>query len=166
LKIQYVIGDVLEPVGSANEKLIIHCVNNEYAFGSGIAGAIAKKWPYVREEYQNRPYWGLGDIQYVDVGNDIWVVNVCAQRGVGEWLGTKPVRYESLRDGLLMIREDLKDIDNVDPNYTTSLHLGRICSDRSGGKWSIVELIIEEVFGSTVYEIFVYDLPGPTTFNK
>lgn len=164
MKIQYVIGDLLEPIGSANEKLIVHCVNNEYAFGSGIAGAIAKKYPSVREEYLAKPNWGLGDIQYVQISHDLCVVNICAQRGVGSWLGTKPVRYESLRDGLLILREDLSDMD-VDETYTTSLHLGRICSDRSGGSWTLVEQIINEVFEDTKYEVYVYDLPGPVTFN-
>lgn len=165
MKIQYVIGDVLEPIGSANEKLIVHCVNNEYSFSSGVAGAIAKKWPHVRQEYLNKPGWSLGDIQYVKADDSLYVVNLCGQRGVGEWLGTKPVRYESIRDGLLILREDLEDMEGLNDDFKTSLHFPRLGAGLAGGSWAKVEEVINEVFENTKYEVYVYDLPGPTNFN-
>lgn len=57
-------GDLL----SVTEGVIAHGVNCRGAFGSGVAGAIAKKFPWVRDSYlhkYNTEGWVLGDVQLV-----------------------------------------------------------------------------------------------------
>lgn len=57
-------GDLL----SVTEGVIAHGVNCRGAFGSGVAGAISRQFPWVREAYFNKwraEGWKLGDVQVV-----------------------------------------------------------------------------------------------------
>lgn len=154
-KINHIIGSLLEPVTQLNKILIVHCVNNEYKFGSGIAGAILKKWPIVKEKYLDKAEWSLGDIQYVKVTDKINVVNLCGQRGVGNYYETAPIRYESIQDGFIQIREDLR-VKNI--LKEVSINLGRLGCTRAKGDWSKVDQIIRQVFKDVDIEINVYTL--------
>lgn len=69
--------------------IIAHGVNRQLAMGSGIAGALAKKWPIVREQYLTRnpvPKLGSVDLVYVDYvhgpGN-LYVANCYTQHDFG-----------------------------------------------------------------------------------
>lgn len=164
-KIQYVTGNVLEPIGKYDAKFIVHCVNDEYSFGSGVAGAIAKKWPHVREHYMQKPFWAQGDLQYVPVSETLEVVNLCAQRSTGMFYETIPFRYESLQDGLIFLREELSSSD--ERFESVSLNFPRLGCGLAKGSWEKVEEIIERVFKNhPIFHLIVYDLPGVTEFNK
>ena len=155
-KINYLQGDVLEPVKIAGKtNLIVHCVNNVYSFGSGVAGAIAKKWPNVREAYMNRASWSLGDIQYVKIDSVTCIVNLRGQRSVGNFYETIPVRYESIEDGLIFLREDIR---NKNAFNKVIVNLPRIGCGRAKGNWDLVEKIIEKVYNSIDITINVYTL--------
>lgn len=56
--------------------LIAHGVNRRLAMGSGIAGALARKWPIVREQYLTRkdpvPKLGSIDLVVIRKENDTW----------------------------------------------------------------------------------------------
>jgi O-acetyl-ADP-ribose deacetylase (regulator of RNase III) len=160
--IQYLEGDLLEPITKEPIKLLVHCVNNVYSFGSGIAGAIAKKYPVCKQRYMDRASWGLGDVQYVEIGKGLYIVNLCGQRNVGNFYETIPFRYESLQDGLIQIREDLRTKKVMDKS---SLSFPRIGCSLAGGSWAKVEEVIVRVFKDTYIPIYVYDKPGVTTFN-
>lgn len=82
---------------------ILHGVNCQGVMGSGIAGALARKWPQVRDDYMayirtaqhlrifSKSPWDtrdfdetlLGRIQFVEVNPDIIVVNCFTQRYFG-----------------------------------------------------------------------------------
>lgn len=157
-KIQYVTGNVLEPIGKYDAKFIVHCVNDEYSFGSGVAGAIAKKWPHVREHYMQKPFWAQGDLQYVPVSETLEVVNLCAQRSTGMFYETIPFRYESLQDGLIFLREELLADENL-KNKSISLNFPRIGTGLAKGEWNLVHKIIEKVYLNVEIPIYVYTLP-------
>lgn len=154
--LNYLIGNVLEPVKTRPINFIVHCVNNEYKFGSGVAGAIAQKWPHVRERYLNRAEWGLGDVQYVKVDENLYVVNLCGQRSTGMFYETIPVRYESIQDGFITIREHLRQRNIMDK---AALNMPRIGCGRAKGSWQLVQNIIEKVYNNTGIEINIYTLP-------
>ena len=59
--IHYVKGDVLE----SREQIVAHGVNCTGHFGSGVAGAIKRKKPYIREQYLSLKEHVLGTCQFV-----------------------------------------------------------------------------------------------------
>lgn len=67
--IKYVTGDLLD----SREQVIVHGVNCTGHFGSGVAGAIRRKHPYIREQYLSLPEHILGTCQFVDYQEQIWV---------------------------------------------------------------------------------------------
>lgn len=160
--IKIVKGDVTKPIGDGN-KLIVHCCNDIISFGSGVAGAIARAWPHVREAYmswgytskpgQKRPF-ALGQVQFVKAEDGISVCNLIGQRDIGgftiDGVSVPPVRYEALREGFLRVREAIKAAKEP-----VHLHLPMLGSALAGGDWVIIYSIIYKIFGES-FDITIY----------
>jgi len=175
MKLTFLEGDATDPVGDSH-KVIIHCVNNEGKWGSGFVLSISKRWKTPEVRYRewarfnsSRSVYNLdhsyskdsipfnqGQIQLVQVKEDITVCNLIGQSYTGSLEGFPPVRYGALQEGLIRLRET---INSWSYEEGISLHMGRICCGLAQAKWSKVETIITEVFIDTNTEIFVYDLP-------
>lgn len=71
MSIEFIKGDVTKPKFDTEFCFIIHGVNNSgVSFGSGVAGAITRKWPHVRQDYLN---WGLELYpEYLELGSGIF----------------------------------------------------------------------------------------------
>lgn len=155
-EIKYVIGDALSP--SERPAIICHCCNNVGAWGSGFVVAISRRWPEPEADYHewhktNENHLGvpfeLGQIQFVDVEDDLFVCNM-----IGQVLGGKhpPVRYEALRKCLRQLGGHAATMGAV-------IAAPRFGCGLAGGTWDKVEpLIIEEVCARGV-PVTVYDLP-------
>lgn len=65
--------------------IIAHGVNRQLAMGSGIAGALAKKWPIVRNRYLTLkdPVPKLGSVDLVEVERGLYVANCYTQHDFG-----------------------------------------------------------------------------------
>lgn len=154
--INYLTGDVLKPIGAGN-KLIIHCCNTIGGFGSGVAGAINRKWDGPRIEYKtladshsnNIP---LGIVQAVKVEHDITVVNMIGQEGIGWKNGIAPIRYEA-------IKTCLEQVAKYAINNNCSIHAPRFGSGLAGGDWNQIEAMIIAIFIQQGISVNVYDLP-------
>ena len=162
MKIKYVKGDVTKPeltVGTTT--IIIHCCNDKGRMSSGVAKALYEKWPIVRERYiefggENHEYeLGSNNIVVVDDFNSIVVVNMIGQHDTIEINGEPPIRYEA-------IRQCLKEI--VD--YSSLIGWGETApqiiapkfgSDLAGGKWEIIEQIIQEELIAKNIPITIYE---------
>jgi O-acetyl-ADP-ribose deacetylase (regulator of RNase III) len=167
-EIEYVTGDALEPrdVKGCERKLIVHCCNTQGVMGAGIALAIARKWPIVKDEYvlwhmQTKFPGGsswvssasdlpLGAIQIVAVHRKLRVVNL-----IGQTLGYSdekpPIRYEAIEKGFRTLRKFITlDYEGCSAKY--SVHMPMMGSGLAGGKWSEVELLVEK-------ELCDYDIP-------
>jgi hypothetical protein len=173
--INHVIGDATSPEAEGH-KLILHCCNNEGAWGAGFVLALTKKWPHVEQAYRqwfrdsrvgvrptpderveimsNHPnqYEGfhLGAIQVVDAGEDISVVNMIGQDGCGkDQYGHAPVRYYA-------IDECLKKVFQIAKERHASIHVPYLmCCGLAGGTWSYIEMMLNRrlgCFGVTAYE--------------
>ena len=79
-------GDITKVIKSG---YILHQVNCMSAMGAGVALALMKKWPQVRSEYIQfskqaaKPKDLLGQIEYVQVENNLTVINSFTQLGYG-----------------------------------------------------------------------------------
>lgn len=167
-EIKYIVGDVREPIGEGR-KIIAHVVNDLGKMGSGVALAILKKWPVVKERYIN---WSknkesfillkdmeggefkLGNTQFVrvDVENKIVVANMIGQHNIIGMDDTPPIRYDALRSCL-------KKVGEIAKKYNASVNLPyKAGCDRAGGSWDIVEKIIQEELCDKDVEVIVYDI--------
>lgn len=173
-EIEYVTGDVLDPKYKDRNNLIIHCCNDAGGFGQGVAGAIARKWPYVRKQYISwhsstlqhrsmqfyRSPFQLGEAQIVGVAGGpapwTWVANLIGQHDYkrpSDPAGKVYVNYEKLEEAMRHTIDYMSHFNFVVNAPRLGCHL-------AGGEWSEVSAIIERVYCDSGYDVVVYDLPS------
>lgn len=130
---------------------LIHQVNCQGAFGSGLAYSIAKHFPEAKEEYQNYvQYEGkgkhlLGNVLNTQCG--IW--HLFGQLYYGR-SGKVYTDYTAVKKGLDKIATVLGGTNSVvGIPYKMSCGL-------AGGDWGIISNIIEDAFRTTGCDIVIY----------
>ena len=114
MQLKYLIKDVMEVGYKRNHHTVVmHGTNCKNAFGSGFAGAVAKRWPIVKEAYHKCQRKALGEVQSVVTPEGVIVFNCFTQENYG---------YDGKR--------------YADPNailkcVNTCLHAGKILSEVS-----------------------------------
>lgn len=151
MKINYVKGDATKPIGEG-VKLIVHVCNNIGAWGAGFVLALSKRWKEPEHAYRYRNdfhKYELGNVQYCAVENDIMVVNMIAQEGIGsDSEGNPPIRYDALK-------KCLQDVNRVAQELNASVHGPRFGAGLAGGDWSKIENLLEEIFHNV--QVNIYD---------
>jgi len=155
--IHYVVGDATYPEGEGN-KIIAHICNDEGGWGRGFVVAISNNWAEpeqaYRKWYRNRGEndFDLGAVQLVQVEDDVWVANMIAQHGMRSGAqGQPPIRYEAVEEALGKLAAEAKE-------RRASVHMPRIGCGLAGGRWEMIEPIIERTLCQSGVEVFVYDL--------
>ena len=152
--IKYVQGDATSPIGPGN-KFIVHVCNDIGAWGAGFVLAISRRWDepeaMYRKWFRVDHDFKLGRIQRVQVEEDITVVNMIAQNGVGvNARGNIPLRYT-------MVAECLRKVAKRASEVGASVHMPRIGCGLAGGSWPAIEKIIEDTLLAVNLEVVVYD---------
>ena len=159
MKITYVKGDATLPIGDGF-KVICHCCNDIGAWGAGFVMALSRRWPITKQSYHQWQRTGfcegvpfsLGEVQLVEVGEEITVANIIGQEGIRRRGKEQPIRYGS-------IRKAFGHLCNVyQGNKAVSFHMPRIGCGLAGGSWSIMEEIIESTLVNNGFKVYVYDL--------
>lgn len=156
--ITYLQGDATHPIG-VGPKIVAHCCNNLGVWGAGFVLALSKRWPQPEASYRNLAKAEvdnipLGLVQYVCVCDDITVANIIGQEGVSIRRGLPPIRYRALANGLALVSHHAIDC-------RATVHLPRLGCGLAGGRWNIVEALIEETLCGYGVPVFVYDFaPG------
>jgi len=151
MKIEYLIGNLLD----VGEQIIAHSCNVAGGFGSGVAGAIAARYPEVKRKYM-LDYLDkkikLGDIQDIQAGSEgVHVINLYCQPEFG-YDGAKYVSYDAVDTALRKLDAHARTcgLDRIAfPLFGTV---------RGGGKWEIISAILE--VHSNNFKPIVYILPG------
>jgi O-acetyl-ADP-ribose deacetylase (regulator of RNase III) len=147
-------GDITKPIDNGKNICIAHCVNDIRVMGAGVAKALYTKWPNVRSEYLKltETQLALGNIQVVNVEDNIVVVNLFGQHGVGPDIhDNPPIRYTALAGGFMKIRHYCQ-------SHNADLHIPyKLGCDLAGGDWNIVEDIIHDDVLNFDINVFVYD---------
>jgi hypothetical protein len=100
----------------------------------------------------------LGKTQFVRVEDEIWVCNMIGQTGYGFRTNQNvifgeqpkpPIRYDALIDCL-------QDLVKFCKRTGASVHMPRIGSKLAGGRWEIIEQIIETVICENEIPVTVY----------
>jgi O-acetyl-ADP-ribose deacetylase (regulator of RNase III) len=156
--LRFVRGDALKPRGSGS-RMVVHIVNDKTPNwgGGGFAQALKKRWPAAQADFrqliaQHRQALALGNARICGLPDGVLVASVVAQKGYGESVGPR-IRYAALRKGLETVAETA-----VQKGAT--VHMPRIGTGQGGGAWSVIEDIIQTVFGEKGISVTVYDLPG------
>jgi O-acetyl-ADP-ribose deacetylase (regulator of RNase III) len=144
--IVYKQGDVL----ASDEKVIAHGVNCSGGFGSGIAKAIATKYPSVRESYLyrfNTRGWKLGEVQILGVGDGSgrYIANCATQQRYGKPEDGPFVSYPA-------VRQVIRDLVQSNPS---GFAMPKIGAGLAGGNWDIIAKIIEEESGTVEVRVYV-----------
>ena len=145
--ITYVNGDATKPVKDGM-KIICHINNNIGRWGKGFVVAVSNKWPQTRKKFLELESWPLGDIQLVQVEDDIIVANMIAQVGIGK-PDQNRIDYSALTKCLKMVGEYAR-------TFNCTIHMPRIGCGLGGGSWNKIESIIGETLHGLT--ITVYDL--------
>ena len=167
--LKYKVGNVVEQTFD-EPTLLIHVCNTFNGYGSGVAGAISKKYPAAKQMYhewyqtsdKNRHYqqFALGNIQVVKVNDNLSIVNLLAQVMPGgntffiggEEVHLRPIRLDSLRECLIRVSAIAKkhNFKVVGPMFGSGL---------AEGKWDeeIVPLI-EECLLKYNIDVTIYKL--------
>jgi O-acetyl-ADP-ribose deacetylase (regulator of RNase III) len=142
--IHYKQGDVTK----ASEDVIAHGVNCTGHFGSGVAGAIRRDHPYVRDQYLSLTEHVLGTCQFVEYRDQIWV-NAHTQQSKGY----DGKQYADLN----AVANCLVEIDNhMRINQLTTIAIPKIGCGLGGLQWDDVMVLVDGILED--YEVFVYEL--------
>jgi len=137
----------------APNKLIAHGVNCQGAFGSGVAGIMAQKYPMVRNEYLHKyknTGWKLGEIQIIQAHDKI-IVNCATQYYYG---------YNNSKDEVYAnywaIEQCMKKLAIYAQENDLIPAIPKIGAGLAGGSWIRISDIINDAFKD--HEIHVYHL--------
>lgn len=132
----YIKDDLL----SAQKGIIIHGCNASGGFGSGVAGAIRRKWPHVYEQFRYMPTGveSCGKFQLVKINTNLYVGNLITQL----FFGNDGKKYANLEWINLSLRSCLKSVSEMD--IPKIVNLPKIGSGLGGLDWdSEVEPLIQ-----------------------
>jgi len=156
--LQYVTGDATDPVADG-PVIIAHICNDIGAWGSGFVLAVSARWPAAEEAYrlwhENGPHFELGYTQLVAVSGRIVVANMIAQHGTVTFPagdGLPPIRYKALSGALASVGTAARKAG-------ASVHMPRIGCGLAGGRWDLIEPVIEQKLCRRGVPVVVYDLP-------
>jgi O-acetyl-ADP-ribose deacetylase (regulator of RNase III) len=150
----YKIGDATHPILEGN-KIIVHVCNDIGGWGKGFVVAISKRWKLpeqkFREWFKSKDNFNLGQVQFVQVEDDLWVANLIGQHKINkDEFGNAPIRYDAILLGL-------EKVGDFALEMKATVHMPRIGCGLAGGEWSKIEPLIEKTLLSKEIQTFVYD---------
>ena len=152
--IKYIKGDATSPVGEGN-KVIAHISNDVGGWGAGFVLALSKRWIQPEAHYRaeakkltkENPYLTLGDVQFVQVENNIVVANMIGQHLTVSRTKETPIRYEA-------VKKCLEEVNEFCMLNNATLHAPRFGSGLAGGDWNKIEAIINSTMS---VDVTIYD---------
>lgn len=155
MPIHYLTGDATQPQGEGPQ-ILVHVCNDNGGWGKGFVVAISKRWKAPEAAYRRWKKEGgeipfdLGQVQFVQVTDRLWVANLIGQHGLGFRQGQPPIRYEAIEQGLQQVAEFAAE-------HGASVHMPRIGCGLAGGRWEEIEPILQRTLVDKGTEVFVYD---------
>lgn len=145
-----------EDICKAQVDVIAHQTNCVNAFGGGVAGAIAKRYPAVKRAYhkyvskQTDSQDLLGTVQYVDTDCGTKVVaNIFGQHDIRRWTSSET---EFTNYGKLM--QGIKELESYARKHNYSVAIPyKIGSELGGGDWKQIRAGIEEIFKDSPVDV-------------
>lgn len=143
-----IVSERFEDITKATQPLIAHGVNCQGVMGAGVAKAIIKKWPQVKESYNLFTHSAalLGAVQHVKIHDTLTILNCFTQEFYGP--GDKQyVDYNAVATCFWRISQHYPGQD---------LAIPRIGSGLAGGDWKRIWQIVDHESRSV--RVHVYTL--------
>lgn len=168
-KLSFIRGDATQPVstallGGSSNKIIVHLCNDVGRWGKGFVLAISKRWRQPEREFRAWHADGLavlGEVQFVQVEDNLWIANMIGQHGIANNKARSkmkrangdppPIRYQAIEAGLAKVSTMAQELK-------ASVHMPRIGCGLAGGKWELIEPIVERELVQLGVDVTVYDL--------
>lgn len=143
MKIIYKHADLL----AADEPCIVHGVNAQHKYRSGVAGQIREKFPHAYDCYMNAELI-LGVNIWAEC-DPYWIVNSVTQDRYGND-GKMYADYNAIRNCMILLNEEapMKGI--------TAVAMPKIGCGLGGADWEIVSEIIEETLTNVQPVVYVF----------
>lgn len=145
----YVKGDATSPTSG----VICHVCNDIGAWGAGFVLALSRRWreperlyrKWHREGLWQGKKFKLGEVQFVQVGDNLYVANMIAQRGIYN-KKLPPIRYRALT-------KCLEEVNAFALTQGLEIHAPKFGAGLAGGDWKTIEQIIQTTITApmTVY---------------
>lgn len=120
--------------------ILAHGCNLSGGFGSGIAGKIKEKFPFVADAYYNySKFYRLGEIMPVMVDDHFIIYNCFTQERYGRNKNIKYASLEAISSCMLKVAIDSKNL-----NYDTVV-IPRIGCGNGGLDWEEVKDVLMEI---------------------
>ena len=155
--LRFLEGDATQPEGEG-PKVIVHVCNDVGGWGRGFVVALSRRWKAPENDYRSwsqgahdEPF-GLGEVRFVRVADEVWVANLIGQHDIREKDGQPPVRYDAIQAGLGKVAAFAQA-------EGASVHMPRIGCGLAGGTWSEVEARVRSELVERGVPVTVYDLP-------
>lgn len=158
----YVKGDATRPQGEG-PKFIIHCCNNAGLWGAGFVLAISNRWPEPEDAYyalgKTCGGYNLGNTQAVKVEEDLWVINMIGQSGVGRRGedSRPPIRYKAIRNALHDVAVMALNPKYRGPYKSVAIHAPKFGAGLAGGDWDTIEEIIKDELINNDIPVTIYE---------
>jgi hypothetical protein len=169
--IEYIKGDATIPTkyDKAFVNVIVHVNNDIGAWGKGFVVPLGIRFPEAKLAYHewrdscgrfNRMPLGaasiVGPLHKEDLGGDIYISNMVGQYGIKmRENGLPPVEYGAIESALM------KTIELLPLTTKIIVHMPRIGCGLAGGKWEVIQGILERVYeknNERIEKFIVYDL--------
>lgn len=146
-------GDLL----NATTDVIAHQTNCSGGFGTGVAGAVRKKYPSVFDAYKKfvngkKPEELLGKVQFIKLENRQYIVNLFGQKNFG-YDGAQYTSYDAIWNALQLLK-----INMFEMNLTSVAFPYLMASHRGGANWEVIEKMIEQTFKDTDISVEIWKL--------
>jgi hypothetical protein len=149
--------------GNNGSSIIVpHVCNNINSFGAGFAGAVAKHYPSVKENYHllGNSFLknNLGYTQFVEVAKDktyghkLIFANMIAQNGTISSNNPRPLNYLALAKSMVGVGKYIQN--NFDKDSRVQIHAPKFGCGLAGGNWNFISELINDIWGKffvTVY---------------
>lgn len=142
--------------------IIPQICNNVGKYGAGLSGALASRWPQIRDSYfewhggQGKNVSGdfvLGEMQTVRVEKHVMIINMIAQNNVRGPYNPNPIDYCSLEKCLIRIFGTLCQLTSKYPDGYFHLWFAKIGSGLAGGDWGKIQSSIDHWFDHPEYTL-------------
>lgn len=135
--------------------VIAHGCNCSDGFGTGVAGAIKKKWPVVAERYHELMAGGnlslLGSCQLVELDPDrLYIANCFTQK----FYGYNGGKFADIKAIMSSLEKAFRFADF----YCLPLYMPKIGCGRGGLKWEDIQPLINQMAEKYRHETFICEV--------
>jgi hypothetical protein len=144
-------------------KIIPHCCNDIGVWGAGFVVPLGKSFPKAKQDYQEyveamnkAPIDDelLGEVVYTKIPPKVIIANMIGQKGVGRQNGP-PIRYWAIVKCMESVRKTAKIIQ--ERGAKVEIHSPKFGSDLAGGRWELIEELINEIWSELNVTVYIYD---------